>query len=130
VCLIGYCKFHHRDIKEGLAYFGVDPRIFKRLAITREQIRRFNLPYNPDKQTQDKLDHDARTRGFIEKYGQIYATELDAFFAVAPNELRLLIQRSIDQHFDEDIYNEVMDMEEHSEESINRLVNERVRFVA
>jgi hypothetical protein len=42
----------------------------------------------------------------------------------------LLIQRSIDQHFDEDIYNEVMDMEEHSEESINRLVNERVRFVA
>ncbi|MFL6418704.1 MAG: hypothetical protein ACJ71P_04710 [Nitrososphaeraceae archaeon] len=74
-------------------------------------------------------ENDSLTEDFIKKYGRIFATELDAFFAVAPNELRRLIQRSRDQHFDKKTLNQVMTLTQHSVESISRLVNQRVRFL-
>ena len=49
---------------------------FERVAVNQDQITKYDLPFDPDQKTSEKLDRDTRTPGFIDKYGQIYATEL------------------------------------------------------
>ena len=56
---------------------------FERIAVTQEQIHEYNLPPTPeDNETLEKLDRDSRTNGFIEKYGELFAVELDALLAI------------------------------------------------
>jgi len=107
--------------------YGVD---FKRVAITEEQSRRFNLPHNPDPETYRKLRRDTRAASFMSKHnGELFQIEVDALQAYAPEEFRNLVQQSVDQYFDDDIYNEVLTDPEHTDEGINRLVKKEVQWL-
>jgi hypothetical protein len=68
-------------IKETLVEMAPDADItFERIAVTAEQIRGWNLPTRPTKAS------DSRAKGF----GDIYA--------IAPDSLRLLVERAINRH--------------------------------
>jgi hypothetical protein len=71
-----------RYIREELDFAGLSEVIFKRIAVTPEQIKKYKLPYNPDKVTKEKLDRDNRSRAFEKKYGKLYATEVEAFSSI------------------------------------------------
>ena len=82
---------------------------FKRIAVTKEQIKEYDLPIDVDAKTQEKLDKDTRTNGFIERHGESYAVELDALPALVPDEFRELVLGSVDQYFKEGIYEKNLD---------------------
>lgn len=77
---------------------------FKKIAVTHEQINKYNLPFNPDKITSEKMLKDSRTNNFIEKYGKLYAVEIDALPALSPEDFKKLVIQSVDQFYDRNIY--------------------------
>ena len=81
---------------------------FQKIAVTLEQIKKYNLPSNPDKITAEKMNRDSRTIGFVEKYGRLYAVELDALPALIPEVFSKLVIQSVEQFFDMEIYTEII----------------------
>ena len=119
-----------RHLQVAIEQFGLQDDIdFRRVAVTLEQIKRFNLPPVPNVQeTLDKIRKDTRTNKFMEKYGgKLYAVELDALLAVIPNQFRTMVQQSVDQFFDERVYKKVL--RAYQPEYMDRLVHQRVRFL-
>ena len=120
-----------RHIKEQLEYFALLDKIdFQRIALTRQQIAQFNLPAKPeDAETLEKLQRDSRTNRFIqENGGELYAVELDALLAIAPDEFKEIVQDSVERYFDKGVYQDILRKKEHSVEAIRRLVIEKVRL--
>jgi hypothetical protein len=118
-----------RHLKNAFSQFNLEGKIdFRRIAVTREQIQEFNLPHKPqDEETVNKLKRDTRTKGFIEKHGgELYAVELDALLAIVPSELQNIIQRSVDQFFDRDIYEAALSLPEHQPDAIDGLVRKKL----
>jgi hypothetical protein len=117
-----------RDIETKLEQCDMDDVDFKRIALTEEQIRRFNLPTDPDAKTLEKLNKDTRSNGFRSVHnGELFQVEIDALTAYAKDEFRDMVLGYVDAYFDNDIYNELLS--EHSANSLHRLVNKRVRFL-
>jgi hypothetical protein len=116
-----------RHLNEALIQFGLYGIIeFERIAVTEEQIQEFNLPPTPeDTETLEKLGRDSRTNGFIDKYGKLFAVELDALLAIVPNEFRKLVQESVDCYFDFDIYKD--ECNRYSQAQMRRLVAQQVK---
>jgi hypothetical protein len=75
----------------------------------------------------NKVNRDTRRKGFVQKYGKLYVVELDALLAIVPEELKIIVQESVDGFFDEDVYKEVLS--KYHSKSIERLVHERARFL-
>ncbi len=71
------------------------PVTFVRVALLRDQIRRYNPPPFPAKETS------SRFASYIQEHGISQAWELDA---LRPDVLQKLIRDSVAAHFDEDIY--------------------------
>jgi hypothetical protein len=101
---------------------------FRRVAVTREQIEQLSLPHRPeDQDTLDKLERDTRTKKSIANNGgELYAVELDALFALYPDEFEHLVIDSVNEYFDDDIYDEVLADPTHQKESISRLVHDKI----
>lgn len=74
-----------RDIRDRLTEFGVPNLKVDKIALTMEQIRRFNPPPNPAKIT------DSRAKAYIKEFGN-QSWELDA---LPPRELNTLVERAI-----------------------------------
>jgi hypothetical protein len=121
-----------RFLKSGIAdyfikYFGLEGRVHfePRIAITLDQIERFNLPPEPeesDTETLDKLQRDPRYENFLEAHGgQLYAVELDALMAYVPDEFERIVKGAVDQHYDPKIWKKVLEEKEHSSEAIRLL---------
>jgi len=91
-----------RDIEERLTRYGAKVEIV-RIALTIDQIRRFNLPKNPVKKS------DTRAKGYIKQYGDS-SWELDA---LEPRFLDELVTTNILKYLDMGMYKE---MEEQQEE--------------
>jgi len=92
-----------RFLIEALGYFGLeDDRVeLKRLAVTSEQVERFNLPPRPeDAETIAKLNRDPRYKS----YTLPYIVELDALVAYAPQQFRSIITEAINKVWDKSIY--------------------------
>jgi hypothetical protein len=101
---------------------------FERIAVTPEQIEEHDLPYDPDKETSDKMEGDVRTNGFLEKYGKLYAVELDALPAKIPDFFKQgLVIDKVEQYFDEDIYQELVD--KYSQLEISKLLKGNVALL-
>jgi hypothetical protein len=78
--------------------YGVD---FKRIAVTEEQTRQFNLPHNPDPETLRKLRKDTRAKSFVRRHnGELFQIEVDALQAYAPEEFKNMVQQHVDKYFD------------------------------
>ena len=112
-----------------IKYFGLKNVYFHRIAITREQIKKFKLPSKPkDQSTLDKLDRDTRTYDFKERHGgKLYAVELDALLAYQPDRFEKLVQDSVDKYYKPEIYTKLAGRPEHSNEAIRCLVINEVR---
>lgn len=94
--------------------YGVD---FKRIAVTEEQTRQFNLPHNPDPETLRKLRKDTRAKSFVRRHnGELFQIEVDALQAYAPEEFKNMVQQHVDKYFDVHIFNEVLSDPLHSQE--------------
>ena len=115
-------------LDNALHYFGLGEIDFQRIAVTEEQIEEFSLPPMPkNKETIDKVNNDTRKNGFIRKYGKLYIVELDALLAIVPDEFKSIVQGSVDQFFDEEIYQDVLS--DNQPELVDKLVQEKVRFI-
>lgn len=99
-----------RDIQERLEMFGADVNV-KRVALTMEQIKEFNPPPNPTKLS------DARSNGYIEKYGH-ECWELDA---LEPNVITNLISEEVKQLRDDSLYQHICNEEERDKGNIERI---------
>ena len=121
--------FRVMDLEDRLSKLGLDPREvdFQRVAVTLEQIDQHDLPWDPDDATEEKLmKKDSRTGKFIEKYGQLYAVELDALPALIPDVFKQqLVIDNVEQYFDQSIYQQLVD--EYTPEDVNRLLKYKLR---
>jgi hypothetical protein len=105
----------------GLTPYEID---FQTIAVTQQQIKKYNLPFNPDKMTIEKMNRDSRTTGFVAKYGHLFSVEIDALPALIPDIFKDKVIQSVEQYFDRDIYAEVLS--NISPNDINRLLKERI----
>jgi hypothetical protein len=109
-----------RFLQEAISYFKVDKVVeFKRLAVTDEQVVKYNLPPRPeDAETLRKLERDSRTAG----YKHDYIVELDALVVYAPEEFRELLRTEINRYWDEEIYRKVEAKSKRYAQSSRRLI--------
>ncbi|MGA9151055.1 MAG: hypothetical protein WBZ36_10780 [Candidatus Nitrosopolaris sp.] len=56
----------------------------------------------------------------VRKYGKLYVVELDALLAIVPDEFKLIVRGSVDQFFDQEIYQAVLS--DNQPELVDRLV--------
>ena len=95
-------------INKKLCQYGIFDVDFKRVAITEDQMEKYSLPRNSDPETLNKLKRDPRAGSFIAKHGTLYQIEVDALQAYAPEEFKKLILESVNEFYDEAIYEEVV----------------------
>lgn len=101
---------------------------FKHVAITKEQRDRFKLPEKFDADTEEKLMRDTRGPRFLKKYKRFYQNEIDSLPARKPREFREMVTRPIDELFDEDIYQKLL--EKYSADDIGKMLKSKVKFLS
>lgn len=101
-----------RDIRERMKEFGREVDV-RPVALTMEQIRRFNPPPNPAKIT------DPRAKWYIREYGRT-SWELDA---LPPRELIRLAEEAVEEQIDLDQYNRCLDREQRDIEALRSFFN-------
>ena len=115
-----------RHLSTALATFGLSSIDIHRVAITPTQIETFDLPPIPsDQETINKLNKDTRKSKFISKYGNLYAVELDALLAIAPDEFQKLLIESVDQFFDKTIYEQ--NLKQYSSNEIQKMIKTKIQ---
>ena len=104
--------FMDEDIRNRLSQFGqvhgwLDFK-FVRVAVKPEHVREYNLPQDPDEDTAQRLQkNDTRTRRFLEKYGRLYAIELDALAGQEPQAFKDLVLDAVNEHWNRGIWDQV-----------------------
>ncbi|MEM4975938.1 MAG: hypothetical protein QXT64_01280 [Desulfurococcaceae archaeon] len=97
-----------RDYVERLKY--IEPSLdfeAEKVAVTREQIERFNLPCTPESAEElEKLKRDSRFKKFVDKWGLV-RVELDALVALRLDNFKQILVDSIKKHFDYEVYEKV-----------------------
>ena len=101
-----------RDIRERMEEFGREVDV-RPVALTMEQIRRFNPPPNPAKIT------DPQAKWYIREYGRT-SWELDA---LPPRELIRLAEEAVEELIDLDLYNRCLDREQRDIEELRSFFN-------
>ena len=85
-----------RDLKKRLLAYGGDPIQIKRIGLTYNQVRKFNLKPNPVKKS------DTKAKNYISQFGSD-CWELDA---LPPLEIQKLVMESIKEYIDFDAWND------------------------
>ena len=67
------------------------------------------------------MNNDSRRHRFREKYGGLYAIELDALPARIPEDFKNMVLQSVDQFFDEAIREEVL--AQHSSAMVSNIIS-------
>lgn len=102
------------DIKKRLLEFNCDVSV-KRIALTQEQIKKYNPPPNPAKMT------DPRAKSYVEQYGN-KSWEVDA---LNPETLNELITDEIEDLIDIEKYNEMLEQEERDKNTLRKFRDKR-----
>lgn len=108
-----------RDIQERLDLFEADVEV-KRIALTMQQIRKYNPPPNPAKIT------DSRCKGYIEKYGD-ESWELDA---LEPKVITNLIWNCVQDYMDEEAFREAWAQEDKHKNELQQICDHYDTIVA
>lgn len=104
-----------RDIGDRLSMFSrYTPFTFERIALTMEQIEEYDPPPDPAKLT------DSRAPEYIYNYGH-ESWELDA---LQPGVLVSLVTEKIEEHIDQDIWDETMEREAEYKERLQEMADE------
>jgi hypothetical protein len=85
---------------------------FERVAITEEQIAQYNLEHLKTEisdEVKKKLEDDPNAESFKRaNNGELFQIELDALNALAPDDFIELLENTVDNHFDQSIYDKVL----------------------
>lgn len=84
----------------------------ERIALLPEHIEEYQLPEYPGKET------DSRKWEFIEKHGRLVQVELDA---LDPDDLHTLYKTAVDEYFDYDIYEGILEQEDKDTQVLGQL---------
>lgn len=79
-----------------------------RVAVSKEQIHKYNLPWNTERlseEEQEKLQNDPRHADFEKRNGK-YACEVDALPVIDLGAFSNIVIESVNKYFDESIYNQ------------------------
>ena len=112
-----------RFLKEALDYFGLpeDKVQLIRLAVTPEQVRKYNLPPRPeDAETLAKLQRDPRYKN----YEHEYIVELDSLVAYVPEEFRRILIEAIYSYWDREIYEKLRAKAEELRSQVKQLLED------
>lgn len=101
-----------RDIEERLKLFGVAGLTVEKVALTMQQVRRYNPPPNPAKVT------DSRAKAYIAKHGK-HSWEVDA---LNPTTLTTIIEQAIRPHVDQGVMARVKAQEEEDRELLKKAI--------
>jgi len=101
-----------RDIRDRLTEFGVPNLKVDAIALTTEQVRRFNPPPNPAKIT------DSRAAAYIAEFGN-QSWELDA---LPPRELNRIVEQGITRNINRKLMNEVIAREDVERERVRAAI--------
>lgn len=118
------------DLNNRLQRMGMDLKLnfsdFERVAVTQKQIKDYDLPYKPDEETEKKMMRDKQTNRFLEKYGELYAVELDALPALVPDVFKQqLVIDKVNQYFDNRLYQDLL--EKHKPQDIRTLLKIQIK---
>lgn len=115
------------DIRDKLDHFGLFHQYtFIRVGVKPEHVQEYDLPEDPDEDTAARLnENDTRTRGFIRKYGKLYAIELDALAGKEPEAFKQLVIDAVEDHFDNEIWVEVK--RQYAEAKVKRKLRKRIK---
>lgn len=116
-------------LAEGMQFFGLDID-FHRISVNLEQIKQYNLPEMPnEKETVEKAMRDPRLKKFVAEYGRLLLVEVDAMLAIVPDEFKNIIRNSVDEYFDEEIYEETKKLQAEKAEKKRRYLEEHLEFI-
>jgi hypothetical protein len=102
-----------RDLGRRMAEYGAEHVTVKRIALSKEQIKKYSLPPAPVKLT------DARAEKYVDKHGKD-VWELDA---LEPNVLKQTIQDEIVKHIDADAWAETREQIEEDKKEIGETIH-------
>jgi hypothetical protein len=91
-----------RDVRDRMEVFGVENLHVEKIALTMEQVEKYNPPPNPAKMT------DSRAAGYVALHGD-KSWEVDA---LPPDVLSRLIENRIEKLFDDEIGKPILEQEE------------------
>ena len=103
-----------RDVKNRLQKYGAGEFTFKKLALTKEQVMRYELPTIPAKKS------DPRFKNFVRSHGD-RAVELDA---LPPEELEKIIAKEIKSYIDSEIWNKELEIIEKQKKKAKKIIEE------
>jgi hypothetical protein len=101
----------------------------ERIAITKEQIFKYNLPWNAERMSeeeQNKLQNDPRTMNHYNEHGQIYACEVDSLPTLYPDEFNNIVVEAVNQYFDKDVNRQ--GLQKHKERYSEKYVNDSLDY--
>src|SRR5918992_1360291 len=113
-------------LQRRLRQLGLTGIHFVRVAVTPEQIDEYHLPLLPIGQKPGKKAPNPNMREFVRRYGQ-KATHLNAFFTEANLPIfKQIIVDAINEHWDEDIYNEMVEEYDVEADEPDELIREEL----
>jgi len=106
---------------------------FERIAVTKEQIHKYDLPWDPEKASEDeqkKLFNNPNYKSMLWQHGDVYATGLDAFELFRPEEYEKTIVDAVNNLFDYAKYQELLrtHTENYGEEYVRKVRNEIMKI--
>jgi len=106
-----------RDYSAKLAHYGLDGFAIERVAITPEQVARYDLPpVPPDDPRFQRVRRDPRYPKFIERCRELglepFVVEVDAFAGIRPQEFADTIRGAVNRHFDQGTWAKTREVEE------------------
>jgi len=113
---------------ESLKYFSFKIN-YRKLAITLEQIEKYNLPEKPEgpgaKETLERAMRDPRYKSFVEKFGKLFVVELDTLFTEDHIDMAFqMIRNAVMEYFDKAIAEEARKEEEKLKAKVKALTSE------
>lgn len=105
----------YRFIQDMCSRFGLTIK-FERVAITKEQVRKYNIPPMFAKKTDSRYDK------FVAEHG----TDVVELDALNPTVLQELIKESIEKHFDESIHDAVVKEQGNMRDDIREMIKEKI----
>lgn len=106
---------------------------FNRIAVTKGQIHKYDLPWDPEKESEEeqkKLFDNPNYKNMKWLHGDVYATGLDAFELLRPEEYEKTIVDAVNNLFNDAKYEELSKMhsENYGEEYIRKIRGEIIEI--
>jgi hypothetical protein len=83
---------------------------------------------NVDPHVTDKLLNDSNSEWFRSiNEDKLFQIEVDALDALSPDDLKSLLLDTVDDYFDSNTYDQLLDEPDHQPENIRRLVHDKLK---